>query len=179
VFFRYVENTLENNDLFGAQSIVSQNAQWTKRLKYWTNELCHKRPQTFDIVISLGGDGTILYASWLFQRIVPPVISFAMGSLGFLTKFDYEDHAETLTTAFNNGITVSLRLRFEGTVMRAQSRKAEDGKRDLIEELVGEESEDHHTHRPDGTHNILNDVVLDRGPNPSKQKTFELSVCRI
>lgn len=115
----------------------------------------------------LGGDGTVLYSSWLFQRIVPPVLSFAMGSLGFLTKFDYNGFQETLSKAFSRGINISLRLRFEGTVMRSQSLEA--GKpRDLVEELIGDEG-DGNTHKPEGTpHNILNEIVLDRGPNPSK-----------
>jgi NAD+ kinase len=113
----------------------------------------------------LGGDGTVLYASWLFQRIVPPVLAFAMGSLGFLTKFDFDKHPDILNRAIAEGLTVSLRLRFEATVMRSQDRSQKE--RDLVEELIGEESEDHHTHRPDGTHNILNEVVLDRGPNAS------------
>ena len=52
-----------------------------KRLRYWDERMCRTRPHTFDFVISLGGDGTVLYASWLFQRIVPPVLSFALGSL--------------------------------------------------------------------------------------------------
>lgn len=39
-----------------------------------------------DFVVCLGGDGTILHASSLFQRAIPPVISFSLGSLGFLTN---------------------------------------------------------------------------------------------
>ena len=74
---------------------------------------------------------------------------------------------------------MSLRLRFEGTVMRTTRGEDKDGmgkddgmngerkKRDLVEELVGEESDDHHTHRADGSHEILNDIVVDRGPNAS------------
>lgn len=109
----------------------------------------------------------MLYASWLFQRIVPPILSFSLGSLGFLTKFDYNDFPRTLTTAFDDGVTVSLRLRFEGTVMR--TRKHGGGEeRDLIEELVGDEVDDDRTHQPDGTYVILNDIVVDRGPSPSK-----------
>lgn len=34
----------------------------------------------------LGGDGVILHASNLFRGAVPPVISFNLGSLGFLTS---------------------------------------------------------------------------------------------
>ncbi|KAF2251801.1 ATP-NAD kinase [Trematosphaeria pertusa] len=161
----YVEKTLENNKLFDSSGLLDKNPSYRGRLRFWTNELCAEKPQTFDIVLALGGDGTVLYASWLFQRIVPPVLAFSLGSLGFLTKFDYEQYPITLSRAFAEGITVSLRLRFEATIMRSQNRN--NGPRDLVEELIGEESEDHHTHRPDGTHNILNEVVVDRGPNPT------------
>ncbi|KAK4153138.1 ATP-NAD kinase-like domain-containing protein [Chaetomidium leptoderma] len=169
-----------------ASGEVSEEASWdvAKRLRYWDEGMCRARPHTFDFVITLGGDGTVLYASWLFQRIVPPVLSFALGSLGFLTKFDFEDYQKTLTSAFNEGVTVSLRLRFEATVMRSQkagSRWKVDGEhgetkvdgddqgppRDLVEELIGEEKDDEHTHRPDGTYEVLNEVVVDRGPNPT------------
>lgn len=34
----------------------------------------------------LGGDGVILHASNLFRAAVPPVVSFNLGSLGFLTS---------------------------------------------------------------------------------------------
>ena len=96
-----------------------------------------------------------------------------MGSLGFLTKFDFDHYSQTISRAASDGVTVSLRLRFEGTVMRSQKRTTttnENGKdkpRDLVEELIGEEAEDHHTHRPDGTNNVMNEVVIDRGPNPT------------
>ncbi|KAF7570656.1 sugar kinase [Pyrenophora tritici-repentis] len=160
----YVEQTLQDNDIFDAAGLLEKE-DFKGRLKFWTNEMCAKRPQTFDIILALGGDGTVLYASWLFQRIVPPTIAFSLGSLGFLTKFDFELYPQSLSTAFADGITVSLRLRFEATIMRTQKR---DGKgRDLVEELIGEECDDHHTHISDGTHNILNEVVVDRGPNPT------------
>ena len=34
----------------------------------------------------LGGDGVILHASNLFRGAVPPVVSFNLGSFGFLTS---------------------------------------------------------------------------------------------
>jgi len=164
----YVEDTLEHDDTFNAKEILKKVPHARGRLRYWNNELCAKHPGLFDIIIALGGDGTVLYASHLFQRIVPPVLSFSMGSLGFLTKFDFDEFPTILARAFDEGITVSLRLRFEGTVMKHQKRDSDgDKKRDLVEEIIGEESEDNHTHYPDGTHNILNEVVLDRGPNPT------------
>jgi len=165
----WVEDTMENNKTFNAEGLLEKDPSWKDRLKYWTNELCAKKPSTFEICLALGGDGTVLYASWLFQRVVPPVMSFALGSLGFLTKFDYDAYPDTLKRAFSDGVTVSLRLRFEGTVMRSIQKEdeSEQHSRDLVDELIGTKSDDATTHRPDGSHNILNDIVMDRGPNPT------------
>lgn len=162
----WVENTLERNEAFNAEDIVSKDPSYQHRLRYWTTELCRKKPHTWEIVLALGGDGTVLYASWLFQRIVPPVMSFAGGSLGFLTKFDFQQYPETLTKAFRDGVTVSVRLRFEATIMRSKPREHERAQhqRDLVEELVGTLADDISTHYPDGSHSILNDCVCDRGP---------------
>ena len=49
--------------------------------------------------------------------------------------------------------------------MRSQTKGA---RQDLVEELIGEESENDYTHKPDRSYEILNDIVVDRGPNPSK-----------
>ena len=95
------------------------------------------------------------------------MLSFALGSLGFLTKFDFDGYQDTLSTAFREGITVALRLRFEATVMRTQY-KGDGQLPDLVEELIGEECDNNHTHKPNGTYEVLNDIVVDRGPNPSK-----------
>ncbi|POR35228.1 Putative kinase C1B1.02c [Tolypocladium paradoxum] len=199
-FVVYVQDKLKTNKKFdvgrllddlaqshaedGGVDVESAREAVQRRLQYWDEDMCKNRPHMFDFVITLGGDGTVLYASWLFQRIVPPVLSFALGSLGFLTKFDFEDFTPILNSAFDRGVTVSLRLRFESTVMRSIRRKrSEDGKgsgededeahsrRDLVEELIGEEREDAHTHRPDGTFEILNEIVVDRGPNPTMSYT--------
>ena len=73
--------------------------------------------------------------------------------------------------------------------MRAAKRDGKDGrntvedgdngreekKRDLVEELIGEESDDYHTHRADGRHEILNDIVVDRGPCPSEFAVLDTS----
>ena len=203
----YVQEEIREDNMFDKAGLMVElrkeyveageepDKEISSRLRCWDEHMCRARPHTFDFVITLGGDGTVLYASWLFQRIVPPVLSFSLGSLGFLTKFDFEDFRKTLAGAFKDGVTVSLRLRFEATIMRSQKRTrlvtdsaggggAVDGenldaKWDLVEELVGEERDDEHTHRPDGTYEILNEVVVDRGPNPSKilAAPLEFSTC--
>jgi NAD+ kinase len=144
----------------------------------------------------LGGDGTVLYASWLFQHVVPPTIPFALGSLGFLTNFDFSNYAYTLNHAIDNGIRVNLRMRFTCTVYRAiegeenkKRRAVRSGKtggifmksltRDGWESIEsggaertagkgkGKDKEIKcFVTRPVESFEVLNDLVVDRGPSP-------------
>ncbi|KAF9071022.1 hypothetical protein BDP27DRAFT_545306 [Rhodocollybia butyracea] len=174
------------------------NVQDEGQLRYWTSAMCSQSPHLFDFVITLGGDGTVLFTSWLFQRIVPPVLPFALGSLGFLTNFDFADHQAVMDSAIDSGIRVNLRMRFTCTVYRAvthevQGRKAvkkgETGEilmrnieQDGWEALEGgwsggftapdnaKSGKDKEimcfTTRPVETFEVLNDLVVDRGPSP-------------
>jgi len=165
------------------------------QLRFWTADMCNTSPHLFDFVVTLGGDGTVLFTSWLFQRIVPPVLPFALGSLGFLTNFDFANHQADMDSAIESGIRVNLRMRFTCTVYRAVKR--EDGpvpkaiKRadtgeilmkgvgkagwEALEggwtqgggELTGKEKQIMcFTTRPVESFEILNDLVVDRGPSP-------------
>ena len=165
------------------------------QLRYWTAEMCGASPHLFDFVVTLGGDGTLLFTSWLFQRIVPPVLPFALGSLGFLTNFDFANHREVVDSAIESGIRVNLRMRFTCTVYRAvkqeegEKRKAvkrgdageilmkgvgkacweaiECGWTQNAEMLTGKEKQIMcFTTRPVESFEVLNDLVVDRGPSP-------------
>ncbi|KIJ18967.1 hypothetical protein PAXINDRAFT_69984 [Paxillus involutus ATCC 200175] len=173
------------------------NAQQEGQLRYWTSDMCNRSPHLFDFVVTLGGDGTVLFTSWLFQRIVPPVLPFALGSLGFLTNFDFADYQGVVDSAIDAGIRVNLRMRFTCTVYRAvidkgKCRKAvkkgetgeimmKDLKKGGWEALEGGWSggvipdggkctKDREimcfTTRPVETFEVLNDLVVDRGPSP-------------
>lgn len=66
--------------------------------------------------MQLGGDGTVLFCSWLFQTNVPPVIPFSLGSLGFLTPFNFDEYKTSLGSAVQNGVRLNMRMRFRATV---------------------------------------------------------------
>lgn len=68
------------------------------------------------ILTQLGGDGTVLFCSWLFQNSVPPVVPFSLGSLGFLTPFNFDDYQSSLTSVLQKGMRLSMRMRFRATV---------------------------------------------------------------
>lgn len=147
----YVDAKLKNSKRFDTPGLLQKDPQFAQMLHFWTPDLCWTSPDKFDLVLTLGGDGTVLFTSWLFQRVVPPVLCFSLGSLGFLTNFEFSEYKSHLNAVMGDvGMRVNLRMRFTCTVFRKDRRKgAEAG---AVEE--GEQFE------------VLNEVVIDRGPSP-------------
>ena len=146
----YVDAKLKHSKRFDAPGLMAKNPRFKSMLKYWTPDLCWSSPEKFDLVLTLGGDGTVLFTSWLFQRIVPPILSFALGSLGFLTNFEFGKYKQHLDDVMGDkGMRVNLRMRFTCTVWRKDNRP--DAEKGAVEE--GEQFE------------VLNELVIDRGPS--------------
>jgi NAD+ kinase len=147
----YVDAKLRHSKRFDAKGLLDKDARFQHMLKYWTPDLCWTSPEKFDLVLTLGGDGTVLFTSWLFQRVVPPILSFSLGSLGFLTNFEFDKYKEHLDRVMGeSGMRVNLRMRFTCTVWRVD--KSPGAERGAVEE--GEQFE------------VLNELVIDRGPSP-------------
>lgn len=109
-----------------------------------------------DFVACLGGDGVILHASNLFRDAVPPVVSFNLGSLGFLTSHKFDDYRQDMRQLIHgnntvDGVYITLRMRLRCEIFR--NGKAMPGK----------------------VFDVLNEVVVDRGSNPylSKIECYE------
>jgi len=49
-----------------------------------------------DLVVTLGGDGLLMYAAHVFSGPVPPILPVAGGSMGFLTPFAREEMLEAI-----------------------------------------------------------------------------------
>jgi len=58
-----------------------------------------------DLISTLGGDGTILHASALFATTlhVPPVLSFSMGTVGFLGEWKFNDYKRAFREVYMSG----------------------------------------------------------------------------
>ncbi|KAI8951226.1 ATP-NAD kinase-like domain-containing protein [Xylaria longipes] len=63
-----------------------------------------------DLVATLGGDGTILRAASLFslRSSVPPMLSFSMGSLGFLGEWKFEEYKRAWRQVYMSGSRVAV-----------------------------------------------------------------------
>src|SRR6201993_3622980 len=98
----------------------------------------HEMPgESPDLVIVLGGDGTLLSAARVFARTETPILSVNLGSLGFLTETRLSDLYSTLDGWCNNCYTTDRRSMLHSELWR-------DGK------LFAE-------------HEALNDVVVAKG----------------
>ncbi|KAH7438862.1 hypothetical protein KP509_04G034000 [Ceratopteris richardii] len=103
--------------------------------------------ERIDFVVCLGGDGVILHASNIFRNAVPPVVSFNLGSLGFLTAHPFEDFMQDLRAIIHGntmveGVYITLRMRLRCELFRGGNPV------------------------PGKVFDVLNEVVVDRGSNP-------------
>ena len=80
-----------------------------------------------DFIVCLGGDGTLLYASLLFQQSVPPVMAFHLGSLGFLTPFQFDNFQEQVTNVLEGHAALTLRSRLRCIIVRKNQSELKDG----------------------------------------------------
>ena len=162
----YVDSKLRRSKRFDADSLTAKDCRFESMLRFWTPALCWASPELFDLVITLGGDGTVLFTSWLFQRIVPPVMSFSLGSLGFLTNFQFNQYKHQLDRIMgDSGMRVTMRMRFTCTVYRAAASNSSSS-------LNAQNSSNsvcpvtsNPTKIEGETHEVLNELVIDRGPS--------------
>lgn len=98
-----------------------------------------------DFIVCMGGDGTLLHASSLFQVSCPPVMAFHLGSLGFLTAFRFQDFRTKITTILEGHAGLTLRSRLQCDFF----------KRDKEDKSLSKKSR----------YLVLNEVVVDRGPS--------------
>jgi NADH kinase len=74
----------------------------------WSPQELHKK---VDLIITLGGDGTILHASSLFASSdnVPPMLSFSMGTLGFLGEWKFSEFKRAFREVYMSGAGLESR----------------------------------------------------------------------
>ncbi|KAA8549782.1 hypothetical protein F0562_001466 [Nyssa sinensis] len=95
-----------------------------------------------DLVVTLGGDGTVLWAASMFKGSVPPIVSFSLGSLGFMTPFHSEQYRDCLDSILQGPINITLRHRLQCQVIREAAKNEYETEEPIL---------------------VLNEVTIDRG----------------
>ncbi|MED6271746.1 hypothetical protein CHARACLAT_023459 [Characodon lateralis] len=114
-----------------------------------------------DFIICLGGDGTLLYASSLFQESVPPVVAFHLGSLGFLTPFKFDTYQSQVSQIIEGNAAIVLRMRLQVQVLKENWEK-----NGMVDEkgMILTSKDTGRSHKA-MQYQVLNEVVVDRGPS--------------
>ena len=109
-------------------------------------------PET-DLVITAGGDGTILRATRVTAPCGIPMVGINMGRLGFMTELQVHEALEMLPFYLENNYRVEERSMIQAWIYKNGSSSSE----------------------PDGPYHALNDVVLARG-DVSRVVTIRASI---
>ncbi|UCG39764.1 MAG: NAD(+)/NADH kinase [bacterium] len=94
-------------------------------------------PEQTDIVIVLGGDGTLLSVARLVEKTEQPILGINLGSLGFLTELGIGEMYGSLEEVLSGNFRIEERMRLEANLVR-------EG-------------------REIGHYQVLNDVVINKG----------------
>lgn len=95
-------------------------------------------PGDLRLLVVLGGDGTLLYASGLVRHMDVPVLGVNLGHLGFLTSCSPDRAVEVLGAALDGRLPVEERQRLRCRVLRPGPGGAEEvlAEREAVNEVV-------------------------------------------
>ncbi len=119
----------------GRELHIDQNtAELTGETVVWSDE---EILSLSEIVIVLGGDGTLLNVARIAHSHGVPILGVNLGSLGFLTEIALEDLYPTLQSALNGECEIEHRMLLNASLWRNET-KTQD-------------------------FNVLNDIVINKG----------------
>lgn len=77
----------------------------------YTSDSRSNMADKIDVIATFGGDGTVLRAASLYKLhgSVPPILSFNMGTLGFLGEWDFREYKKAWRETFMSGSDVGTR----------------------------------------------------------------------
>ncbi len=90
-----------------------------------------------DLIVVLGGDGTLLSIARHLKRSDPPILGVNLGSLGFLTAITLDELFDVMEDILAGNFSLSPRMLLNVTLFRRD--------------------------QPISNHNVLNDVVINKG----------------
>ena len=75
-----------------------------------------------DLLISVGGDGTVLYCARLVQDLGIPILAVNLGTFGFITEISCDEWQSSLDCLLEGKEKISRRLMLKVSVMRNEER---------------------------------------------------------
>lgn len=96
---------------------------YANNLKLWLNDkkidvVINEITPELDIIIVLGGDGTLLHIAEQAAKYSIPVLGINLGNLGFLTELTENETTEALEYILNNQVTLENRMMLKARIVR-------------------------------------------------------------
>lgn len=89
-------------------------------------------PARSDIILSMGGDGTLLAAARLVSDAGVPILGINVGSLGFLTEQTPQDLERTLDRLLNEDYEIEKRMVLEARITNSESGDTNFALNDIV-----------------------------------------------
>ncbi|KPI42263.1 NADH kinase POS5, mitochondrial [Cyphellophora attinorum] len=106
-FASHVHSTYPGTNIIVEPSVAEEISD---TLPFTVYAAAHNTPHTayhskVDMITTFGGDGTILHAAALFANAVqvPPILSFGMGTLGFLGEWKFSEYKRAFREVYVSG----------------------------------------------------------------------------
>ncbi len=78
----------------------------------------HTVPRGTNLLISIGGDGTVLYSARLVQKLGIPILAVNLGTFGYITEIGATEWKVALDGILSDNYNISRRLMLRVTVIR-------------------------------------------------------------
>ena len=104
----YLENRKIDNAVFGSKSIPEKFLNKNHKL-----------------IITLGGDGTVLYCSRLFSPYNVPILAINFGEIGFITEIEQDNWKEALDSFLDNNYMLKKQILLKVSVFRDNKKEYE------------------------------------------------------
>lgn len=117
-----------------AAPLVARLAEWAadKNVQLFINERLNEKPaglfsasdtkiaEVSDLIVTLGGDGTMLAVARLLEGRSTPVFGINLGTLGYLAEFPVEEAMEALSEVMLGHYRIARRTLIDWCVIRNQ-----------------------------------------------------------
>mmetsp|Transcript_5303 Transcript_5303/g.9795 ORF Transcript_5303/g.9795 Transcript_5303/m.9795 type:complete len:595 (+) Transcript_5303:231-2015(+) len=185
-----LQQAIEKGGANSAYGIHDVDVCYEEEEEEFVEQPCPADLSDADLIVTLGGDGLLMYASQVFSGPVPPILPVAGGSMGFLTPFQREEMVEA--------VLISLGLRHVNSETRNEDSSAETCSAMCADSIGAKQTHivptkfnsqqslafgknnkicismrmrlDCRIFNADGSlksrYNVLNEVVIDRGSSP-------------
>jgi len=100
----------ERSEEFKLERVLVHESGLSKGARLPIGEVCDDRGLAeIDLVLVLGGDGTLLWTVRMLEDYEVPILGVNVGNLGFLTEVPLEGFPEALTKALNGEVKLEYR----------------------------------------------------------------------